>query len=585
MPYVPPHQRNGAAAAAVPSPSAFGNAGRAADQGAHRPADGYYNYSGGKSFGNNKDYGTNFGNSNRRGSNPREDGTCNGAGFPHRRPDARGSAIPEPIFSQWQPSERIRRLQNDQIEEVMARLNVDVHITPGTPSAPAPVESFEDMCLNPSIMKDIIFHDYSTPTPIQAQAMPVALSGRDLLGCAETGSGKTAAFSIPMIQHCLAQPTIRHGDGPLALVLAPTRELAQQIEKEVKAFSRSLESFRTAIVVGGTNIAEQRSELRAGVEIVVATPGRFIDHLQQGNSSLSRISFVVLDEADRMLDMGFEPQIREVMRNLPKRHQTLLFSATMPEEIEALAQEYLNKPVQVKVGKVSSPTANVSQVLEKVTEEEKTDRLMALLVEESSQAEKSGQPLPLTIVFVERKTRCDEVSDALVAQGLHAVALHGGRSQVEREAALREFRSGSTNILVATDVASRGLDVTGVSHVVNLDLPKAMEDYVHRIGRTGRAGTSGRATSFYTERDMFLVAHIRKAIADAEAGNTMAFATGKAARRKEREQAAAFREGRLVPTGTGVLGSTTIRVEDKYKYMLAHANLKQEGAADNAWDD
>lgn len=585
MPYVPPHQRNGAAAAAVPSSSAFGNAGRAADQGAHRSADGYYNYSAGKSFGNNKDYGTSLGSSNRRGSNPREDGTCNGAGFPHRRPDARGSAIPEPVFSQWQPSERIRRLQNDQIEEVMARLNVDVHITPGTPPAPAPVESFEDMCLNPSIMKDIIFHDYSTPTPIQAQAMPVALSGRDLLGCAETGSGKTAAFSIPMIQHCLAQPPIRHGDGPLGLVLAPTRELAQQIEKEVKAFSRSLESFRTAIVVGGTNIAEQRSELRAGVEIVVATPGRFIDHLQQGNSSLSRISFVVLDEADRMLDMGFEPQIREVMRNLPKRHQTLLFSATMPEEIEALAQEYLNKPVQVKVGKVSSPTANVSQVLEKVTEEEKTDRLLALLVEESSQAEKSGQPLPLTIVFVERKTRCDEVSDALVAQGLHAVALHGGRSQVEREAALREFRSGSTNILVATDVASRGLDVTGVSHVVNLDLPKAMEDYVHRIGRTGRAGTSGRATSFYTERDMFLVAHIRKAIADAEAGNTMAFATGKAARRKEREQAAAFREGRLAPTGTGVLGSTTIRVEDKYKYMLAQANLKQEGAADNAWDD
>lgn len=586
MPYVPPHQRNGGAAAtAAPAPSAFGNAGRTADLGAHRPADGYYHNSAGKSFGNNKDYGPSFGNSNRRGSNLREDGNCNGAGFPHRRPDARGSAIPDPVVSQWQPSERIRRLQNEQIEEVMARLNVDVHITPGTPPAPAPVESFEDMCLNPSIMKDIIFHDYSTPTPIQAQAMPVALSGRDLLGCAETGSGKTAAFSIPMIQHCLAQPPIRHGDGPLALVLAPTRELAQQIEKEVKAFSRSLESFRTAIVVGGTNISEQRSELRAGVEIVVATPGRFIDHLQQGNSSLSRISFVVLDEADRMLDMGFEPQIREVMRSLPKMHQTLLFSATMPEEIEALAQEYLNNPVQVKVGKVSSPTANVSQVLEKVTEEEKTDRLLALLVEESSQAEKSGQPLPLTIVFVERKTRCDEVTDALVAQGLHAVALHGGRSQVEREAALREFRNGSTNILVATDVASRGLDVTGVSHVVNLDLPKAMEDYVHRIGRTGRAGTSGRATSFYTERDMFLVAHIRKAIADAEAGNTMAFATGKAARRKEREQAAAFREGRLAPTGTSAVGSTTIRVEDKYKYMLAHANLKQEGAADNAWDD
>eukprot|EP01018_Ginkgo_biloba_P004560 Gb_40721 [translate_table: standard] len=588
MPYVPPHLRNGAGAAAAAASAPIHYASRTMDSGLSRTLDGSRDgfYGTGKSSGNttgSRDYGSNFGNSNRRGANGHEDG--NNAGFSQRRPEARGLSVPDSVSPIWQPSERVRRLQDEQIEEVRARLNVDVEITPGTPPAPAPVESFEDMCLHPSIMKDIAFHEYSRPTPIQAQAMPVALSGRDLLGCAETGSGKTAAFSIPMIQHCLAQPPIRHGDGPLALVLAPTRELAQQIEKEVKAFSRSLGAFRTAIVVGGTNIAEQRSELRSGVEIVVATPGRFIDHLQQGNSSLSRISFVVLDEADRMLDMGFEPQIREVMRNLPKQHQTLLFSATMPEEIEGLAQEYLNKPVQVKVGKVSSPTANVSQLLEKVSEGEKTDRLLALLVEESSQAEKTGQPLPLTIVFVERKTRCDEVTDALVAQGLRAVALHGGRSQGEREAALRDFRSGSTNILVATDVASRGLDVTGVAHVVNLDLPKAMEDYVHRIGRTGRAGTTGRATSFYTDRDMFLVAHIRKAVADAEAGNTMAFATGKAARRKEREQAAAFREGRLTPTGTGVVGSTNIRVEDKYKYMLAQANLKQEGAADNAWDD
>lgn len=576
MPYVPPHQRSGAASASLSNVNANGSL--------PKSLDGYYSASG-KSFGYSKDYQSN---SNRRGgssgSNLREVGNGNGSSHSHRQQtDARGSSIPEAVFPQWQPSERIRRFENDQIEEVRARLNVDV--ASGTPPASAPVESFEDMCLHVSIMKDIVFHEYTRPTPIQAQAMPVALSGRDLLGCAETGSGKTAAFAIPMIQHCLAQPPIRHGDGPLALVLAPTRELAQQIEKEVKAFSRSLESFRTAVVVGGTNIAEQRSELRAGVQIVVATPGRFIDHLQQGNSSLSRISFVVLDEADRMLDMGFEPQIREVMRNLPKHHQTLLFSATMPEEIEGLAQEYLNNPVQVKVGKVSSPTANVCQTLEKVTDGEKIDRLLALLVEESSQAEKSGQPQPLTIVFVERKTRCDEVTDALVAQDLHAVSLHGGRSQGDREAALREFRSGTTNILVATDVASRGLDVTGVAHVVNLDLPKAMEDYVHRIGRTGRAGTTGRATSFYTDRDMFLVAQVRKAISDAEAGNSMAFATGKAARRKEREQAAAFRDGRNSPAGMGLVGTNTIHVEDKYKYMLAQANLKQEGAADNAWDD
>ncbi|XP_048227048.1 ATP-dependent RNA helicase DBP2 isoform X2 [Ricinus communis] len=381
-------------------------------------------------------------------------------------------SVPDPVLPQWTPSERVLRLNSQQVEDVRARLNIEVTVASGSPPAPAPIESFEDMCLNQNIMKDIAYHGYTRPTPIQVQAMTVSLSGRDLLACAETGSGKTAAFTIPMIQHCLAQSPIRRGDGPLALVLAPTRELAQQIEKEVKCFSRSLDSFRTAIVVGGTNIADQRSELRAGVDIMVATPGRFIDHLQQGNTSLSRISFIVLDEADRMLDMGFEPQIREVLHNLPERHQTLLFSATMPEEIETLAQEYLTTPVQVKVGKVSGLTANVSQVLKKVSESEKIDCLLGLLVEDASQAERADHPFPLTVVFVDRKARCDEVAEALVAQGLRAVALHGGRSQNEREAALHDFRSGSTDILVATDVASRGLDVTGVTHVINLDLPK-----------------------------------------------------------------------------------------------------------------
>lgn len=492
---------------------------------------------------------------------------------------------PEIVLPEWKPSERVFRMTPDQIEEVRMRLNVDVSVASDSSPAPAPIESFTDMCLHPSIMKDIAFHEYTRPTSIQAQAMPIALGGRDLLGCAETGSGKTAAFSIPMIQHCLAQAPVRRGDGPLALVLAPTRELAQQIEKEVKAFSRSLESFRTAIVVGGTNISEQRSELRAGVSVVVATPGRFIDHLQQGNTYLSRISFVVLDEADRMLDMGFEPQIREVMQNLPEKHQTLLFSATMPEEIEALAQEYLTNPVQVKVGKVSSPTANVTQILEKVPESEKIDRLLALLVGEASQAERSGPPFPLTIVFVERKTRCDEIAEALVAQGLHAVALHGGRSQSEREAALRNFRSGSTNILVATDVASRGLDVTGVAHVVNLDLPKTMEDYVHRIGRTGRAGATGQATSFFTDRDLFLVAQIKKAIANVESGNTLSFATGKNARRKEKEAAIAQKEARNALSKVSLTGATALNMEDKYKFMLAPSSIKKEGAADDAWDD
>ncbi|GBG84216.1 hypothetical protein CBR_g38188 [Chara braunii] len=491
---------------------------------------------------------------------------------------------PEPVWPEWEPSERVRKLPEDQIAEVRQRLNVSVDVAEGSPPPPSPIESFEDMCLATAIMKDIAFHEYRSPTPIQAQAMPVALSGRDLLGCAETGSGKTAAFALPMIQHCLAQSPIVRGDGPIGLVLAPTRELAQQIHKEVRAFSRSADNFRSAIVVGGVSMSVQKDELRAGVQIVVATPGRLIDHLEQCHTSLYRVSYVVLDEADRMLDMGFEPQIRAVLKGLNKRHQTLLFSATMPEEIEALAQEYLDKPVRVKVGTVSCPTANVAQYLEKVPDKDKVDRLLEIVVEEAATAEKAGLTPPLTIVFTDRKTRCDDVAEALVSQGLKAAALHGGRSQGEREGALRDFRRGEINVLVATDVASRGLDVSGVAHVINLDLPKTFEDYVHRIGRTGRAGSMGRATSLYVERDMYLVAQIRHAITQIEAGNTTVFATGKAARRREREQAAAFREGRLADAPEApAVGGAPVKVDEKYQHMLSSAPAK--GVADEAWDD
>eukprot|EP00850_Spirogloea_muscicola_P003264 SM000013S26433 [mRNA] locus=s13:288468:293676:- [translate_table: standard] len=589
MPYVPPHLRGGGdgAASADTLPPGPGSGGRSGDY--------YGSGGGGRDSRDSREYGS-FGGSRSfaRDRLPLGDGARDGVSGSYRdggATPAPAAAVrpgpPEVVWAKWTPSDRVNRLQQDQIAEVRTRLNVDVEVPPSTPSAPPAIESFDDMGLHLNILKDITYHSYTTPTPIQAQAMPVALSNRDLLGCAETGSGKTAAFSIPMIQHCLQQSRLRRGDGPLALVLAPTRELAQQIEKEVKAFSRSSDAFKTSIIVGGTHIGDQRSELRSGVEVVVATPGRLIDHLQQGNTNLARISYIVLDEADRMLDMGFEPQIKEIMRNLPKKHQTLLFSATMPEEIEILAQEYLNQPVRVKVGRVSSPTANVSQVLEKCTDKDKIDRLLQLLVEDSAMAEKNSQSQPLTIVFVERKIRCDEITDALLEQGLHAAALHGGRSQGEREAALRDFRKGIVNILVATDVASRGLDVTGVAHVINLDLPKALEDYVHRIGRTGRAGASGRATSLHTERDAYLVAQIRRAIAEAEAGNTMAFASGKAARRKEREDAAAFREGRtVVQTTAAQIGSTLVTLDDKYKHMLTVSDPKKvEGVADDAWGD
>ncbi|XP_058219249.1 ATP-dependent RNA helicase DBP2-like [Rhododendron vialii] len=466
------------------------------------------------------------------------------------RLEARSSVnlVPDPVFAQWKPSERVLALTPEQTQEVRLRLNVEVAVPSESTPVPPPIESFTDMCLHSSIMKDMAFHKYSRPTSIQAQAMPVALSGRDLLGFAETDSGKIAAFTIPMIQHCLAQPLVRRGDGPLALVLAPTRTLAQQIEKEVKAFSRSLESFKTAIVVRGTNNAEQWSELRAGVNIVVATPRRFIEHLLQGNTSLSRISYVVLDEADRMLDLGFQPLIEEVMRDLPVKHQTLLFGKTMRWDIESLAQEYLTDPVRVQVRKASSSTTKEAQFFRVALEDEKIDQLLSFLFEEAARAERFRRPFRLTIVFVVKKMRCDEVVDTLVAQGFHAVALHGGRSQSEREAALREIRNGSAKILVATDV-SLGFDVTGVDLVVNLDLPKAMEDYVHRIGRTG---SSGQAISFYTSRDMFLVAQIRRVFHSGWLKD-MTAAYGEAKKAEDRMTPSLFKTEGLA-AGTWVLG-------------------------------
>ncbi|GBF96354.1 ATP-dependent RNA helicase-like [Raphidocelis subcapitata] len=573
--YVPPHLRNktgagaGDAGSAPPPPrsSSFGDL-RSRDGG------------GGSRGGWGDDRGSGGGGGGGGSFARRADGPAPRAG--------RGPI--EATFAPYDPSDRVKALNEDQIADIKQRLNVMVEVPEGEPEAAAPVESFRDMNLHENILADITAHKYETPTPIQAQGIPVALSGRDILGCAETGSGKTASFAIPMIQFCLNQPPLRPGDGPMGLVLAPTRELAQQIDKEVAAFGQSSRrSVRTCIVVGGVQMHEQRHELRAGVEVVVATPGRFIDHLQQGNTNLARVGYVVLDEADRMLDMGFEPQIREVLQNLPPRHQTLLFSATMPPEIEGLASQYLVKPIKVKVGKVSVPTANVSQTLERAEERQKPELLVALLQEEMDVATRGGPEMPLTIVFVERKTRCDEVVQLLQGENIPAASLHGGLSQWERETSLKDFSEGRARVLVATDVASRGLDVKGIGHVINMDLPRAFEDYVHRIGRTGRAGTRGRATSFFSDRDAFLVSQIKTALAELERGNTAAFQMGKEARRQEKELAAKFRSDLKLGTG-GVIatesGTAAVKVDAKYAHMAA-ATLaaSKAGAADAAWDD
>ena len=509
---------------------------------------------------------------------------------------APGPNNPEVVDVKWEPSKRVQDLTEDQIKEIRTRLNLTIEIEKGEPTCVPPIESFEDMKLSRDIMVDIRHHEYLKPTPIQSQAIPIALSGRDILGCAETGSGKTASFAIPMVSHCCQQHPVRRGDGPIGLVLAPTRELAQQIEEETRMFSNA-SKVRTCIVVGGSSMQEQRSALRSGVEIVVATPGRFLDHLQQGNSSLNRVSYVVLDEADRMLDMGFEPQIREILTNLPAKHQNLLFSATMPEEIESLAQEYLSKPVRVKVGAVSRPTANVVQHLQKTTDAEKVTSLLDLMMKEKEMSERvGGSVVPMTVIFVETKNRCDEIAEALNANGLAAVRLHGGRDQREREYSLQQFKNGKAQILVATDIASRGLDVSGVKHVINMDLPRQFEDYVHRIGRTGRAGASGRATSFYTDRDSYVVTQIKFALAQLERGLDFTVATGKAARAREREAMAAFNSGEGGVPGFGGTGAgggwdgeeevsvAQQLVSDKLKFMSV-SNDADAGNADDAWDD
>ena len=354
------------------------------------------------------------------------------------------------------------------------------------------VHSFTDLTLTPAMLAAIDRAGYSTPTPIQAQAIGPILEGRDLIGCAQTGTGKTAAFAIPMIElltgtgERLAGNPARLGrSGPSALVLAPTRELALQIA-EAFATLGAARGIETVVVIGGESMAPQLAGLRKRPAVVVATPGRLIDHLERGTLSLGSIRLVVLDEADRMLDMGFAPQVERILRATPLDRQTLCFSATMPPEVEALVRRHLVRPIRVEVGVVARPVAKVTQVLFKTPIQEKTPLLLRLLGEERGQ----------TLVFTRTKHRADRVARAVVAAGHRATRLHADRSMTQRREALDGFRNGRYRVLIATDIAARGIDVPGIAHVVNFDLPHTAEDYIHRIGRTARAEASGRATSF-----------------------------------------------------------------------------------------
>ena len=330
---------------------------------------------------------------------------------------------------------------------------------------------------------------YSNPTPIQSKAIPIVLSGQDLIGCAETGTGKTAAFLLPIIQKI----SEKSRPGLRVLVLAPTRELALQIHKNYGELN-SVRSNRSVIVMGGANIRTQISDLRRGAAVIIATPGRLLDLMDRGAVNLSGIEVLVLDEADRMLDMGFLPAIRRVLAVLPAKRQTLLFSATMSADIEELARSTMNKPHVVEMSPRGSAATMVDQKAYQVALESKTALLLELL-------EKEHEPFERVLVFTRTRRGAERISHILKARNHSVNRIHADRSQPQRETALREFRNGKARVLVATDIAARGLDVDGVSHVINYDVPAAPEDYVHRVGRTGRAGNQGNAITIVAPVD------------------------------------------------------------------------------------
>jgi ATP-dependent RNA helicase RhlE len=353
--------------------------------------------------------------------------------------------------------------------------------------------TFAELGLSQKSLAALAQAGFEAPTPIQAQAIPPALEGKDVIGCAATGTGKTLAFVLPLLERLDGK------HGTRALVLAPTRELALQIGVEVERFAHG-RHVRSAVVIGGVGMKPQIEAFQRGVEILVATPGRLNDHLDQRTARLDRIEVLVLDEADRMLDMGFLPQLRRILAHVPKERQSLLFSATMAGEVADFAREHLRHPVRVEVGRSGATVERAQQQVFLVGQEEKTALLLALL-----EADELS-----TLVFTRTKRRADRVAKAVARAGHQVAVIHADRSQGQRRQAMEGFREGRYRVLVATDIAARGIDVADIGHVVNFDLPHVPEDYVHRIGRTARAEAAGRASSFASPDEHELLRGIEK---------------------------------------------------------------------------
>ncbi|VVD90124.1 ATP-dependent RNA helicase RhlE [Pandoraea horticolens] len=368
-----------------------------------------------------------------------------------------------------------------------------------------PTPGFDSFGLHADILRAIAEQGYTQPTPIQAQAIPVVLSGRDVMGAAQTGTGKTASFSLPIIQRLLpeANTSASPARHPVrALILTPTRELADQVADNVRAYAMHT-PLRNTVVFGGVDMNPQKDALRRGVEILIATPGRLLDHVEQKTVNLSQVRMLVLDEADRMLDMGFLPDLQRILNLLPKQRQTLLFSATFSNDIKKLASSYLSNPVTIEVARRNATADKVEQVVYEVDEDDKRAAVVQILNE---------RDLKQVIVFVNSKVGASRLARQLEREGIVTAAIHGDKSQNERMQALEAFKQGGIRALVATDVAARGLDITDLPGVINYDLPYNPEDYVHRIGRTGRAGASGEAISLCAPDERKQLVEIEKLI-------------------------------------------------------------------------
>src|ERR1039457_1347487 len=346
--------------------------------------------------------------------------------------------------------------------------------------------AFSKLGLSPATLEGVRAAGYITPTPIQLRGIPLILAGRDIIGSAQTGTGKTSAFALPILTKL-----DRHAPGPRALILEPTRELAAQVETAIRDFAR-FTNLKVTVVYGGVGYGRQLDELRAGTDVLAATPGRLLDHLEQGTLRLDKVEFLVLDEADRMLDMGFLPDVRRIVEKCPRQRHTSLFSATVPPQIETLIQWAMHSPETIEIGARRTPAETVKHVIYPVSDTQKTDLLLQLLERVNYNS---------VLVFCRTKHGADRVANTL-KRANHAVAvLHSNLTQKEREQALQGFRDGKYEVLVATDIAARGLDIAEVSHVVNYDVPQHPEDYIHRIGRTGRAEATGDAYTIMIAED------------------------------------------------------------------------------------